>query len=180
MAALTFTYPITRPYPFWWFKWAVLVGGICVIVTFSILNFAANGYVLAVQYTTYPNVTTSKKIWTQNLPFSFNGNMASSCQSQNLGVNTQYYTDKLSLVYSLANIWQVQDNGKVVTLPSLPYMYNPLENCTVTLVQLDFSNYDGRTAAQLGWTTWGMTALVCCATSSSSYLCLRRWHARAC
>ena len=134
MALLSFTYPITRPYPYKWFSWVVLVGGTCAFVFFSILNFSANGYVLAVKYTTYPNQTVAEKTWTQS--FTLNEKTVSSCEPQNLQVNTQYYTDKLSLVYTLSNIWQVQDNGGIQTLPSLPYTYNPLVHCTVAMIQL--------------------------------------------
>ena len=158
MTLFSFTYPLTRPYPYKWFSWVVLIGGTCALVLFSILNFSANGYVLAVTYTTYPNQTVAEKTWTQS--FSLNEKTVSSCEPQNLQVNTQYYTDKLGLVYTLSNVWQVQDNGRIQTLPSVPYTYNLLANCSVAMIQLELSPGDGRTAAQIGWTPWGITAVV--------------------
>jgi hypothetical protein len=152
------SYPVTRDYPYKWFKWLVLFGGIFMIVVSSILNFSANGYSLAVKYTTYPNETSAEKSWIQS--FSLDGKKVSSCEPHNLQVNTQYYTDKLSLVYTLSNIWQVQSDGRIRTLPSLPYTYNPLVHCTVPLVVLDLRQSDGRSASEMGWTPWGLDAVV--------------------
>jgi hypothetical protein len=160
MALSTFRYPITRAYPYAWFPWVVYIGGICVIVLFSILNFAANGYILTVHYTNDYNGTIAMKTWAQKL--AFNGRVTASCQPQNLQVHSQFYTDKLALVYGLENIWVEEERqGKVVTLPSLQYANNPLRDCSIPLIQLDLSQGDGRNAAQLGWSPWGLTALVC-------------------
>jgi hypothetical protein len=155
----TFRYPITRVYPYKWYPWVVYVGGLCLIVFFSVFNFAANGYILTVQYTSDYNGTKATQTWAQK--FALIGKVVSSCQSQNLPVHSQLYTDKLSLVYGLQNIWVEGEQGRVQTLPSLQYANNPLQNCSIPLVYLDFES-TGRTAAQIGWGAWGVNAKVRC------------------
>lgn len=39
-----FTYGLTRPYPYPWFTWVVVVGGVMATALLSALNLAANGY----------------------------------------------------------------------------------------------------------------------------------------
>ena len=49
MAQSFFSYTLTRPYPFRWFTWAVVLGGISFTVFFSFVNIAADGYILRYQ-----------------------------------------------------------------------------------------------------------------------------------
>ncbi|CAG8977380.1 hypothetical protein HYALB_00007010 [Hymenoscyphus albidus] len=153
----TFSYPITRDYPFRWFKWVALVGAILLTALVSILNFANNGYTMDILYTTELNENVSRRLWTQKM-IRTDDKTFPTCNSQNLPVNTQYYTNKLGLAYNIANFWQVLPNGKNLTLPSLKYSNNLIENCTIPLIQLDFTSFD-RSAAQLGWRGWGIGAM---------------------
>jgi hypothetical protein len=155
-----FTYPITRPLPYSWFKWVVLFGGIILTILLSLLNLASNGYDLVVQHSTDPNGTVSDYSWTNKLPVSVDGKTSASCEPQNLQATTQYFTNKFGLTYALAGVWQVDGNGKKTTLPSLQYLNNPLEDCNVTLILLDFDQWDDRTASEIGWIPWSMTATV--------------------
>jgi hypothetical protein len=159
LSLFAFRYPITRAYPYRWFPWAVYAGGICVIVLFSILNFAANGYILTVRYTNDYNGTIALKSWAQKL--SFNGKVVATCQPQTLPVHSKFYTDKLSLVYELSSIWvEGDEKGITQTLPSLQYANNPLQNCSVAAIHITLDSDNDRTAAQKGWTPWGANALV--------------------
>lgn len=160
-----FEYPITRVYPYKWFPWAVYIGGLCAFVLFSLLNFAANGYILTVLYTSDYNGTIATRTWSEKL--SFNDRIVASCESQNLPVHSQFYTDKLALVYDLENIWlEGDEQTRAKTLPNLQYANNPLRNCSIPLLQLDMNFDDGRNAAQIGWTPWGLSAFVSGPTSS--------------
>lgn len=160
MAFFEFTYPITRPYPYNWFKWAVLIGGIILTVLLSVLNLASTGYDLIVQHSTNPNQTTSAKLWTDKLPLSLNSKTVATCEPQNVPATAQYFTNKFGLTYTLDNVWQTDSTGKNTTLPSLQYLNNPLEDCYVTLVTLDMNKWNGRTASEVGWTPWGLKANV--------------------
>ena len=154
----SFSYSISRVYPYPWFTWVVIIGGICATVLFSALNLAANGYNLVVQYTTDPNATISQQRWTERFPFSMVEKTVASCQSQNLPINSQFFTDKLSLEYTLVGVWQELRN-EIVTLPSLRYTNNTLENCYVNIIQVDLQSTQ-RTSEQQAWTSWGPKATV--------------------
>jgi hypothetical protein len=171
MGLFNFTYPITRPLPYSWFKWVVLVGGIVLVVLLSVANLASNGYDLIVQHSVDPNATIASYSWTDKLPLSLGGKTTASCETQNLQVTNQYFTNKLGLTYTLTGVWQTDGTGKRTTLPSLQYLNNPLEECNVTLITLDFDKWDDRTASEIGWYPWGLKATVskCPLVSASSY-----------
>ena len=51
------TYSVTRPFPFPWLTWVVVVGGTILTVLFSFVAVASNAYELESIYTTNPNGT---------------------------------------------------------------------------------------------------------------------------
>ena len=62
--------------------------------------------------------------------------------------------------FQIANIWQKKEGGGgIQTLPSLRYMNNPLENCSIEFITLDYSTID-RTAGEIRWTQVGLDATV--------------------
>jgi hypothetical protein len=128
----SFNYLISRPYPYKWFTWVVLVGGTCATI-FSILNLAANGYVLTTRYTINYNETIHEKRWTSRFPFVWLDKTITTCQAQDIPVNSQLFTNMLSLPYTLTSVWREQ-GGRTVAPPSLEYKYNILENCTVAFM----------------------------------------------
>jgi hypothetical protein len=157
-----FTYPISRPYPYPWFKWVVIIGGILVTVLFTVINLAATGYVLRIEYTSNWNVTMKERRWFQHQPISLIANTQASCQSQDLPINSQFYTDKQNFRYTLNQVWQYERSGNGMRpLSSLSYTNNDLERCTVDMIRLQLES-SSRTAEQVGWTPWGMLATVFC------------------
>jgi hypothetical protein len=150
-----FGYAISRPYPFSWFSWMVIVGGISATVIFSILNLAATGYILQVQYTSDYNATMLQKHWTQRFPFSWLDKTPTTCKSQEIPVNSQVLTNKLALPYTLAAVW----NNNSVSLPSLRYTNNILDHCELGYMTLDLESKQ-RTASEQGWMPWGTNAFV--------------------
>jgi hypothetical protein len=54
-----------------------------------------------------------------------------SCQSQGLALNTQLFTTQLGFTYGLSNVWSNAADGSTVISPSLTYLNNTLEKCTV-------------------------------------------------
>lgn len=157
---LTFSYHLTRDYPQKWLPWLIYIGGICLLCLFSVINLAANGYTPDVQYSTDPNATLSQKHWTHNTPFEWFDKSSSACQSQTLSVNSQFLTDKLSLLYTVTGIWQSRTPDNITVLPSLRYTNNILENCTVNNIVLNFDAYK-RTAGQQSFLPWTPEASVC-------------------
>lgn len=41
-----FSYNLSRPYPFRWFTWVTVIGGIAALFLFTVINLGANGYIL--------------------------------------------------------------------------------------------------------------------------------------
>ena len=153
MALPSFSYSVSRDYPFKWFTWFVIIGGVCATVLFSIFNLAADGYVLNVDYTFNYNETMGKKRWAQHFPFSLVGKSVTVCQSQVIPVNFQFLTNNSALSYTLTGVSNI--NG---TLPALEYTNNFLENCSMKFIEIDLESTQ-RTASQQGWESWGPKAL---------------------
>ena len=141
MALFSFGYPIRRRYPYSWFKWVTLFGGICFTVFFTALNLAANGYVLKLQYTQDYNSTTGVKQWTQQFPFSILNHAKTQCQSRDMPINSQFWTNKLGLPYTLTNAWH-EYNGTVVNNAALTYTNNVLEDCVITYIKISLETLD--------------------------------------
>lgn len=149
MAIPSLSYTISRKYPFKWLTWAVIIGGICATILFSILNLAANGYVLNVDYTFNYNETMGAKLWTHHFPFSVVDKAVTACQSQVIPVNQQFFTNNSALSYTLTGVRNA--NGP---LPALEYTNNFLENCSLAFIEVDLESTQ-RTASQQGWGSWG-------------------------
>ena len=126
---------------------------------FSFVNLAADGYQLTVEYTTNPNATIASHLWIQHWPFSFFVKTPSTCQSQNFQVNSQIFTDKLSLPYTITGVFQNETTGNVTVLPSLQYTSNVLKNCTINEMVFDLES-SSRTANQQTTFAWGVEASV--------------------
>jgi len=153
----SFGYAVSRPYPYKWFPWVVLVGGICATVLFSLINFAANGYQVTVEYTTNPNATISHNSWTQHWPFSWFDKVPATCQAQTFQVNSQFFTNKLSLPYTITGVFQNRTTNNV--LPSLQYMSDTLESCKINEMVFNLGS-SSRTANQISTYVWGIEASV--------------------
>lgn len=156
----SFGYAVTRAYPYKWFPWAVLIGGVFATVFFSLINFAADGYQYTVEYTTNPNGTLSHDSWTQHWPFSWFDKVPATCQTQTLQVNSQFFTNKLSLPYTLTGVFQNSTkNNTLNVLPSLQYMNNTLEACKINEMVFNLES-SSRTANQISQYIWGIEASV--------------------
>lgn len=156
-----FGYAVSRPYPYKWFNWVVFTGGVIATLLFSFINFAADGYQLEVQYTTTPNDTVSQDSWFSHAPISWFAKVSTTCQAQTFQVNSQFFTDKLSLPYTITGIFENQT--KLNVLPSFQYMQNALEECKINEMLFDMTPAT-RTANQESFYTWGIEGTVCSKT----------------
>lgn len=156
-------YQISRPYPSRWVTPLVAVGAIIALVLFSLLNFASSGYTLVAEYATNPNSTT--KHWLDKWPSSLRSKIRPTCPPSAIPLNSRLYTNNTALQYDLNSVRPL--NTGVVSLPSLVYSNNPLENCGVQSIQMTFEML-GRTANQMAVTTWGLDiqGLVTCKVNS--------------
>ena len=141
MAFFAFSHPLSRPYPYSWFKWLVFTGGILATTFFTALNLAADGYDLKLQHTRDYNGTVNQKQWTHSFPFNVLEHATTSCQSMQMALNSQFWTDKLSLPYTLTRAWQ-EKNGTIVESTELSYTNNMLEDCRITYIEIDLTPLD--------------------------------------
>lgn len=155
-----FTYPLARPYPFWWFSWLAVIGALLLTVLFSAINLAADGYELRLELTTKPNATLDRSLWINQAPFSWFDKTPASCQPLSLAVQSSFFTNNSGLTYSIEGVYQLDVQGKKTVLPSATYLNNVLGSCNVSSVVLDISSA-GRTADQTQGFPWGINAVVC-------------------
>ncbi|KAK8022969.1 hypothetical protein PG991_006850 [Apiospora marii] len=140
----SFSYNVTRPYPFRWFTPVVVIGGIIVTVLVSFFNFASNGYELVATSSNDPNATVNDPSQHGGIqwPSYFIGNTRATCAPATLPLNTLIYTQNNAIGYTLTSVWRTKDDGTRADLGSLVYHNNMLQNCNVTKVSIDITgNY---------------------------------------
>lgn len=157
----SFTYNITRPYPFRWFTPVVLIGGIVLAALFTFLNFASSAYILTIEATADPNATMSRYVNSMQLwPSYLTSKVRPICQPTSLPVGTQFFTNQTALVYTLTSVWTEtptnvpQSVPQPIYSPSLAYLNNVLESCNINSIQMDIESQD-RAANQIALTEWG-------------------------
>ncbi|KAF4440338.1 hypothetical protein F53441_12286 [Fusarium austroafricanum] len=70
-------------------------------------------------------------------------------------INTEFYTNNTALKYTVTKIWQGDDpHAPEQLLGSLPYLNNPLEDCSVSGITIEFEGID-RSASQIAIQQWG-------------------------
>lgn len=142
MHASFFNYPITRPYPYRWFTPVALIGLAAFLVLFSVLNFVQNSYTLIFEYADDPNSTITNGIWFKDWPSYLTSSVRPICQPTNLPVNTQFFTNQSGLTWTITSVFTNHSSAKA--LPSLPYMNNVFENCTIPEIRIDFDGSSDR------------------------------------
>ncbi|KAK4160687.1 hypothetical protein QBC43DRAFT_325076 [Cladorrhinum sp. PSN259] len=130
---LTFTYSISREYPYRWFPWVTLIGGLVFATLFTVFSLAAKGYYLEVIYTRNPNITEAQLYWFSRAPFSWTDPLSPACQPTELQIGTQVFTDKLWRSFTIITVAVADEEQSKPDLlePVIVYKNNPLENCTV-------------------------------------------------
>lgn len=174
----SFSYNITRPYPFRWFTPVTVVAAILLTALFSYLNYATNGFELVVTTSSDPNATVTDLTALHGLPALLTGKYKPNCQPVSLSTNAQFFTNSTGLRYTILKV--TQDAGRDI-LPTLTYSNNVLEDCRISSIDLDVSSHD-RTTGQIVLSAFGIivqTSATCTITtgngqhthSSQSALC---------
>ena len=151
-----FTYNITRSYPSYVTP-LVLVSFFLFTILFSFLNFVSTGYTLVVVESSNPNATVQSRVWMRNWPSFLTNRVQPTCESVNLPIGSNFFTNQTALRYTLTDVWQPQAGGAGAgygIAPSLSYYNNVIENCSVNSVEIDLSALD-RSASQLAYSEWG-------------------------
>lgn len=155
MAGSILSYGVTRNYPYRFFTLLVFILGLAFLVLFSFINFASSGFRLVVQYTTNPNSTITGS-WSYGLPKLLAGKITPFCQPTLINGQTKLATTNNALFCTMTSL---QPYGNNTFLPSLVYLNNPLESCSVSQVVLYMERTEGRTALQIAGQSWGITLL---------------------
>lgn len=143
-----------------------IVGGVCLLVLLSIMNFANNSYVLVIQDTSDPNATVSET-WFKHWPSYLTRSAQPICQPQDFPINTRFFTNQTALQYTIMSISN-SNHSKVLASPSLSYFNNVLEDCKVTKIQMDFDGTLDQPYVQYQNVSWGatVTAFATCEVGS--------------
>ncbi|RYP60161.1 hypothetical protein DL771_010607 [Monosporascus sp. 5C6A] len=146
-----FSYPVERQYPYRWFTPAVIVGGIVIAALISFVNVIATGYELAATSSNNPNETMANPRWYGgiNWPSFFTGNAQATCAASTFNLNAEVFTNNSAFSYTLQRVWRTKDDGTDVNLGSLVYLNNPLNDCNVTMVNIQVL---GRYSRNIGLT----------------------------
>ncbi|KAH8892852.1 hypothetical protein GQ53DRAFT_840656 [Thozetella sp. PMI_491] len=134
ISPVTFHYSITRPYPYRWFAWVVLIGGTLLAVLISVFSLASNGYYLDLTYTRNLNETLAEQLWFDRPPFSWVEHITSKCQAMELQVGTRIFTDKRIREYTISSLRNTDTEVLGLQTPVIMYSNNVLENCTVNFI----------------------------------------------
>lgn len=135
----SFSYNVTRAYPFKWFTPSVIIGGIITVVLVSFINFASTGYELVATSSNNPNGTVVDPSQHGGIrwPSYFVGDTRATCAPVTLPLNTLLFTQNNAIAYTLKSVWRLKDDGTRVNLGSLVYHNNMLQRCNVTEVTID-------------------------------------------
>ncbi|KAF2095132.1 hypothetical protein NA57DRAFT_59879 [Rhizodiscina lignyota] len=163
MHASFFSYSLERPYPFRWFTWIVVIGGIAFTALFSVLNVATNGY----------NLTTLREShWYQRAPLSWLNNLQVTCQAQNLAVGSDFHTTNLGLSHHIQNVFGAEySNGTRDNFAAIPYLGNYLHDCQVNEIRIKMFRVDNCSGPFCSWLSWRRstaTASTTCAIEAGS------------
>jgi len=128
-----FSYNITRAYPYGWVTPAVVVGGIIASILVSLISIGTSGYQLISIPSSNPNVTESTKTWFRRRLGVVLGSMQPTCASATIPLHATLYSNNTALPYELT---QIAISGR--PQGSLVYHNNPLQNCSISGVVINF------------------------------------------
>lgn len=162
-------YAIQRDFPFRRLSLYMLLIIASFATLFSIVNYVLDGFYLQVEHRINPNFTHSDLDWSHRGFWGKINKAQANCESRSIDTGKSIYTSKLSLPYIVTAVWQEHNDSTIEIVPSLSYLNEVLTNCTISLIQIDLSSYDDRTAEQSGWISWGSRATVCATHGRQMY-----------
>ncbi|TKA74858.1 hypothetical protein B0A55_05342, partial [Friedmanniomyces simplex] len=157
MHASAFSYSLTRPYPFRWLTPVVILGFVLFLALFSAINYMSTGYQLVVVQSSNPNATVQDNLWMRHWPSFLTSKVQPTCQTVNLALGSEWFTNQTAMTYTLTDVWQPEGGGAGAgdgVAPSLTYSNNVIEDCRVNSVEVDYAAMD-RTAIQMAYSEYG-------------------------
>ncbi|KAH9906339.1 hypothetical protein F4778DRAFT_643712 [Xylariomycetidae sp. FL2044] len=135
----TFSYNITRPYPFRWLTPVVVVGGIILTALVSFVNVATSGYQLVATSSSNPNQTVDDPSSYGNIkwPSYLTKNTRATCAATTIPLKSEIFTANNAIPYTLSSVWRMGEDGKKNNLGSLVYHNNVLRECNITKTNIE-------------------------------------------
>jgi len=152
--AFQFQYAMTRPYPFRNYTFFASILFFIATLLLSVFNTIVTGYELRVSYSSSPNATFAKRLWYDKPVFGGIKKLSSSCEPKEIGVQQEFNTDKNGLRYTISNIRNTNRTGSH-PMPSMLYLNNPLDECTINHVKIEAAKHIDRTSQQVAWQRFG-------------------------
>ena len=157
----SFSYSVTREYPYRWFTPTAIVGSIVLTILFSAINFFSNAYNMVTITTDDPHAVEANR-WSGRVPGIFTSKIQPKCQDAIISVGSTVTTNQTALSYQV-----IADSAE--RQAALAYHNQPFGNTSCSLVQVSvqFDTVNGRHDLARNWSGWGVSVS---ATLSCSYL----------
>lgn len=147
----SFSYSVTRQYPYRWFTPTAVVGGIVLTVLFSTVNFFSNAYNMVTVTTTDPNTVEADR-WSGRVPGVFTSKIQPKCQDAVISVGSSVTSNQTALSYKVI---VDSTDGQA----ALPYHNQPIGNtsCSLTKIAIQFDTVNDRLPFARDWSGWGVS-----------------------
>jgi hypothetical protein len=149
-----FEYPVSRPFPFRFYTSFIIIFFLIATVLLSLFNTIVTGYDLRVSYSRDPNATISERMWYDKPGFAGISKLSPRCEPKEITIQQKFNTNKNGFIYSLSGIRNIQGT-EAVPVPSMLYLNNTLEDCTINYIKIEMAKHMGRTAQQVAWQRFG-------------------------
>lgn len=162
-----FEYAVSRPFPFRFYTSFVIIFFFIATVLLSLFNTIVTGYDLRVSYSRDPNATIAERMWYDKPGFAGISKLSPRCEPKEITVQQKFNTNKNGFIFSLSGIRHNQGT-EAVPVPSMLYLNNTLEDCTINYVKIEMAKHMGRTAQQVAWQRFGpqlLAAISCSITN---------------
>jgi hypothetical protein len=142
----SFSYSVTRQYPYKWFTPTAIAGGIILTILFSAINFFSNAYNMVAITTDNPYLTESKR-WSGRVPGIFTSKIQPKCEDAIIPLGSSIHTNQSAFSYQL---------NSVTDYASLAYRYQWIESCGFERIVIDFTTNNGRQADSIDRSAWSV------------------------
>jgi hypothetical protein len=143
----SFSYSVTRQYPYKWFTPVAIVGMIILTVLFSAINFFSNAYIMVTTTSYDPEDSLSDVPWSRHVPGFLTSKIQPTCEDTIVLIGSTVYTNQTAFSYQLVSA------GEDL---SLTYGNGQIYSCEDLQISIEFQTNNGRQAAQMERSDWGV------------------------
>jgi hypothetical protein len=144
----SFSYSVTRQYPYKWFTPVAVIGGIILAVLFSLINLFSNAYNMVTITTDDPDITEAGR-WSGRVPSILTSKIQPKCDDVVIPIGSTVRTNQTILSYQVID---VLGQGS----PALTYHNQPIEGCRVPETMIELQTNNGQSAVLMSQSDWGV------------------------